>query len=207
MRQVGRSVQCRQNRRGRTAVTWPSYCDSGMGVARVLDTEAGLRQFLRAPLGRRLELIPYLDLVPIRIRHEHVRLSGNEFPSTQDRATGVLRVAHRAVDLTRSSKTESNVGDAARGPCLPAILLEDGDVVASRRLDLNAVLVPIQDRDAEEAFVEPERPFHVANGKADMGEPISADHGSPSRRALRRCEEHEGREVLGNHVESMLYAG
>jgi len=23
MRQVGRSVQCRQNRRGRTAVTWP----------------------------------------------------------------------------------------------------------------------------------------------------------------------------------------
>jgi len=27
MRQVGRSVQCRQNRRGRTAATWPSSVD------------------------------------------------------------------------------------------------------------------------------------------------------------------------------------
>ena len=26
MRQVGRSVQCRQNRRGRTAATWPFPC-------------------------------------------------------------------------------------------------------------------------------------------------------------------------------------
>src|SRR5947209_20304319 len=33
MRQVGRSVQCRQNRRGRTAATWPS-CQDALGNTR-----------------------------------------------------------------------------------------------------------------------------------------------------------------------------
>ena len=32
MRQVGRSVQCRQNRRGRTAATWP-FCSHPRRIA------------------------------------------------------------------------------------------------------------------------------------------------------------------------------
>src|SRR5438876_4436522 len=125
-------------------------------------------------IGR--QLVPHLDLVPVGIRKEHVRLSRDEFAAMLDLATRALDGERGLVDVARVGEPETEVLDAARLSNAVSTFLEDEDVARAWRLRLEEMRLPIDGKHAEHIVVELERSIQVAHCQGEVGQPERFDH-------------------------------
>src|SRR2546427_1196392 len=122
------------------------------------------------------QLVPHLDLVPVRIRKEHVRLSGDEFAAMLDLATRALDSERGLVDVARVSEPETEVLDAARLSDAVSAFLKDEDVARAWRLRLEKMLLPIDGEHPEHVVVELERSVQIAHRQGEVGQSERFDH-------------------------------
>src|SRR5437773_6320598 len=85
-------------------------------------------------IGR--QFVPHLDLVPIRIRKEHVRLPRDELAALLDLPARALDGQCGLVDVPRVGESETEMFDAARLSYTVSTFFEHEDVARAWRLRL-----------------------------------------------------------------------
>ena len=103
--------------------------------------------------GRR-QLVPDLELVPVRIDREQVGLARHELSLLADRSAGAFDRLPGGVDLVGRHQPESKVGDASRPAGALRRLLEHEHVAGAGRLQLGEPLASLHFHGAADLLIE-----------------------------------------------------
>ena len=110
------------------------------------------------------KLIPDLDLVPIGVGEEDVRLPGTELTAVLDPSPGALDGRGSPINVAGVGEAEPEVLDPAGETNAVGALFEHEYIARPRRLGLEKMGLSIDGQHSEDIVVELERSVQIAHG-------------------------------------------